>query len=443
MSTVAAFGKRFLLFLGIAASTFLIAFVLVTVFERKQEAKLAYVRITDVADHEPDAAVWGQNFPAEYSAYMKTARSADLVDYSKYGTYGGPVNIQKLDRDPALRRLFAGYPFSVDYREDRGHMQALEDLQATQRLGDAKPGSCVTCKSAQVPVIMQQIGTEQFYGTPAKQLIEQHNIKYAITCAECHDAKTMALAVNRPAFIVAMQERGTDVTKASRQEMRTYVCAQCHVEYYFSGANKTVVFPWAKGLSVDDMEAYYQELGFADWTHGETGAQMIKMQHPDFELWSSGIHARSGVACADCHMPYVREGATKVTDHWIVSPLTKTSTACLACHRESDEEMRQRVLAIQDRTFGQMQHAEKALLAAIDEIKAAITAGVPEAALAPARDLHRRAQMRWDFIAAESSMGFHSPQEALRVLGDATDLARQAQLAAYQARVSGPQPGGV
>jgi nitrite reductase (cytochrome c-552) len=283
---------------------------------------------------------------------------------------------------------------------------------------------------------MAQLGAEQFYATPVKQLVEQYGVKHSITCAECHDSQTMALRVNRPAFIEAMQERGIDVTKASRQEMRSYVCAQCHVEYYFRGPNKTVVFPWKNGLTIDDIDRYYQEIAFSDWTHAETGAPMIKMQHPEFETYSTGIHARAGVACADCHMPYKREGSVKITDHWLNTPLTKLTTACATCHRASEDEMRQRVFTIQDRTYAQMKHAEEALIAAIDGIRAAQAGGVTDQALARARDLHRRAQLRWDFVSAENSMGFHSPQETVRVLGDATDLARQAQLAAYQALIA-------
>ena len=70
-------------------------------------------------------------------------------------------------------------------------------------------------------------------------------------------------------------------------------------------------FPWEKGLNIDNINEYYDEYGFKDWTHKETGAPMLKMQHPEFELYSTGVHAQSGVACADCHMPYIREGAPK------------------------------------------------------------------------------------------------------------------------------------
>jgi nitrite reductase (cytochrome c-552) len=112
---------------------------------------------------------------------------------------------------------------------------------------------------------------------------------------------------------------------ASRQEMRSYVCGQCHVEYYFQGDEKRLVFPWANGLQVENMYDLYQEAEFRDWTHAETGAGVLKAQHPEFEMWSQGIHARAGVACADCHMPYVRVGAKKVSDHHVRSPLLNTN----------------------------------------------------------------------------------------------------------------------
>ena len=150
----------------------------------------------------------------------------------------------------------------------------------------------------------------------------------------------MSLRVTRPAFVEAMTARGIDVSKATRQEMRTYVCAQCHVEYYFKGDGKYLTFPWTKGLSIDQIEAYYDEYSFKDWDHAETKAPLIKMQHPDFELFSAGIHARAGVACADCHMAFKREGGVKITDHWIQSPLSNVTNACTTCHRVSEEELR-------------------------------------------------------------------------------------------------------
>ena len=424
--------QKILIFVGSIVLTVLVVSLLTSIFERKQEAKLSYLKIVEIAPGEPDPEKWSVNFPREYSAYMKTVKTSELADYSKWGRYGGSEAFNKLETAPDLTRLFAGYPFSVEYREDRGHMVALNDMLSTKRLGDAKPGPCMTCKSPQVPRFIEQHGAKTFYNTPVKSLVDSFGFKHSISCADCHDSETMALTVRRPAFLEAMAKHGVDVSKASRQEMRVFVCAQCHVEYYWQKEDKYLTFPWAKGLVVDSIEAYYDSIHFKDWEHGETKAPMLKMQHPDYELYATGIHARSGVTCADCHMPYVREGSVKITDHWIRTPLINITNACLTCHRESEGEMRGRVLEIQDKTFAQMKRAELAIISAMDGIKAAMAAGATTEELAAAQYLHRRAQMRWDFISAENSMGFHSPQEAVRILGDATDFARQAELAAYK-----------
>jgi nitrite reductase (cytochrome c-552) len=424
--------RNWLIFFGSIVLTVAIVALLVNIFEHKQEGKLNYIKLVDIAQGEPNSDLWKPNFPREYSGYIKTMKTSEMVQYSKWGRYGGSEAFSKLDRYPNMKRLFAGYPFSVEYNEERGHMHALEDMLKIKRLDDKKPGPCMTCKSPQVPQFIEKYGASRFYNTPVKTLVDSAGFKHTIGCADCHDAQTMDLKVRRPAFIEAMAKRGIDVSKASRQEMRTYVCAQCHVEYYWQKKDLYLTFPWAKGLAVDSINAYYDSLQFADWEHGETKTPMIKIQHPEFELFSSGIHARAGVACADCHMPYVREGALKVADHWVRTPLVNLNNACLTCHRESESELRDRVIEIQDKTYSLLTRAENAIIAAMDGIIVAQTAGATDDELKDARALHRKAQIRWDFISAENSMGFHSPQEAVRMLGDAIDYARQAELSAYK-----------
>ncbi len=406
--------------------------LLVNIFEHKQEGRITYLQLKEIPEGEPDPAVWRDNFPREYDSYIKTMKTSELEDYSKYGRYGGSESFQKLDLHPDYKRLFAGYGFGIDYREDRGHMNAFQDMISSKRLGDNKPGTCMSCKSPQVPKLIDSIGAEAFYKIPVKDLVEKHGFKHSVSCADCHDANTMDLKITRIAFKEAMQRRGIDLSKSDRQQMRTYVCAQCHVEYYFKGEGKYLTFPWDKGLNIDSIDSYYSDVAFTDWKHAETNSSMIKIQHPEFELWSTSIHARSNVACADCHMPYKREGAIKITDHWIRTPLENISSTCLNCHRESESEMKSRVLDIQDKTYQSMQKSEEAILAAIDAIKIAMKSGVSEKDLEEARMLHRKAQMRWDFISAENSMGFHSPQESARILADARDLARQAELSAFK-----------
>ena len=275
------------------------------------------------------------------------------------------------------------------------------------------------------------MGWEAFNRTPYNDLKDRLHL--GSSCADCHDPRTMELVITRPALINALEGRGIDITQATRQEMRSYVCAQCHVEYYFLGEDKVLTFPWSQGLTIDAIEAHFDAYGFSDWTHQETGAPMIKIQHPEFELWSSGIHARSGVSCADCHMAYVREGSVKVSDHWLRSPLMNLDQACGTCHKWPEEELRDRVVTIQDRTAGLLRRSEEALLDAIDAIVAARQAGLTDDDLMPALQLHRSAQLRWDFISSENSTGFHSSQESARVLAEAIDLARQAELRAREA----------
>ncbi len=319
--------------------------------------------------------------------------------------------------------------------EERGHYYGQIDQRNSKRVQVVnQPGACLNCHAAEAPLLIAKMGWEALNRTPYNDLKDQ--VHLGSSCADCHDPRTMELRITRPALKNALEERGVDLSKATRQEMRTYVCAQCHVEYYFLGEDKVLTFPWSQGLTIDDIEAHYDGYGFKDWTHKETQAPLIKIQHPEFELWSTGLHAKSGVACADCHMPYVRDGAVKVSDHWVRSPLTNLNKACQTCHRQDEEALRERVISIQNRTAELLRRSEEALIAAIDAIKAAQEVGATESELAEARRLYRRASMRWDFIFSENSTGFHSPQEAARVLAAAIDYARQAQLLAERVRVA-------
>jgi nitrite reductase (cytochrome c-552) len=211
-----------------------------------------------------------------------------------------------------------------------------------------------------------------------------------------------------------------------------------------------LTFPWGKGLSASDIEAYWDEKDFpdgkdfVDYSHAETGAPVLKAQHPEFELWSQGIHARNGVACADCHMPYMREGAAKVSDHWVRSPLLNVNRACQTCHRANETEILARVDLIKQRNYELLQRGGAAIVALIDGVMSAKAAGATPQALEPALRLQRRAQWRLDFIAAENSMGFHAPQEAAKILAEAIDYARQGELAALSStlppRTAAPSP---
>jgi nitrite reductase (cytochrome c-552) len=434
--------------------------LLLNVAEHKQEAKNPFFRVVDLADDTENPETWGKNFPLQYDGYARTTDQ----QRTKYGgseamprtpTQADPRSVvaqSRLEEDPRLKTMWAGYAFAVDFREERGHAYMLDDQTFTERQNVVKqPGTCMQCH-ASVYVPMRTLGggdpVKGFEAMNAMPYTEARtHVKYPVACIDCHDPKTLQLRVTRQAFIEGMRaykaSQGVadyDVnTMASRAEMRSFVCGQCHVEYYFKGPEKRLVFPWARGLSVDRMLEYYDEVGHKDWVHAETGAEVLKAQHPEFENWNQGIHARSGVACADCHMPYQREGAFKISDHHVRSPLLNVNRACQTCHKWSEQELKARAEQIQDRTMQLRNVAMDALVALIADIKAAKAAGATDEQLAAARKAQRHAQFLLDYCEAENSMGFHAPQEVARVLGLSIDRSRQGQLSVRPVLIGSPQ----
>ncbi len=424
--------------------------LLVNILERRTEARNPFYRVVELTDRTTDPAVWGKNFPLQWDGYRRTVdqvrtRFGGSEAVPRTPTQADPRSVvaqSKLEEDPRLRILWAGYAFARDFREERGHAYMLEDQTYTERqLATPQPGTCLHCHASVYVPYMELGGGDPIRGFERMNRMPfaeaRRLVTHPVACIDCHAPDTLQLRVTRPGFIegiralkAAQGVRDYDVnTMATRQEMRAYVCGQCHVEYYFRGPEKRLVYPWARGLAVDQILAYYDAEGFRDWVHERSGAPVLKAQHPEFELWSQGIHARSGVACADCHMPYRRVGALKISDHHVRSPLLDVNAACQTCHRWPEDELRARVYAIQERTFELRNRAMDAVIALIGDIETAARAGRTERELARARDFQRRAQFYLDFVEAENSTGFHAPQEAARILGAAIDFARQGQVA--------------
>jgi nitrite reductase (cytochrome c-552) len=429
--------------------------LLVNILRRQQEAQNPFYRVVELTDLTEDPAVWGKNFPLQYDGYRRTV---DQVR-TRYGgseavprtpTEADPRSVvaqSRLEDDPRQKTMWAGYSFSVDFREERGHAFMLEDQTFTERQqAAAQPGTCLHCH-ASVYVPYRKLGGgdliagfERMNAMPYAEA--RALVTHPVSCIDCHDPGTMQLRVTRPGFIEGIRAlkafqgvANYDVNSmATRQEMRSFVCGQCHVEYYFRGPEKRLVYPWANGIRADEILAYYEQSGFADWTHAESGAPTLKAQHPEFEMWNQGIHARSGVACADCHMPYQRVGGFKISDHHVRSPLLNINRACQTCHRFPEAELRARVETIQERTFQMRDLAMNALVELIADLKEARTAGRSEAELAPARNFQRRAQFLLDFIEAENSTGFHAPQEAARILALSIDYSRRGQNSLHSGR---------
>ncbi len=407
------------IFFATVVVVFLIGLFASSIIERRQES-FAIQIVKPIPQWEPRNAVWGENFPREYESYLGT------LDTSFRSKYGGNAPVDILAHDPEIIVMWAGYAFSKGYEQGRGHLYAITDIRRTLRTTSPMPATCWTCKSTDVPRVMDQIGVAEFYKKSWQDL--GHEIVNPIGCQDCHDPKTMNLRITRPALVEAYQRQGKDITKASHQEMRSLVCGQCHVEYYFKGEGKYLTFPWDKGFNVDSMEAYYDSYQFSDWTHALSRAPMLKAQHPDFEIAMTGVHYDRGVACADCHMPYKSEGGVKFTDHKMQSPLNNIAGSCVVCHRESEDKLRQNVYERQDKVEQMKQLAQNALTKLHIEAKFAWDKGATEDEMQPILWNIRHAQWRWDWVAAANGIGFHSPNEALRVLGTAIQKAEDARV---------------
>lgn len=436
--------------LGTAVVVAGITALLVNIFQRQQEARNPFYRVVALDDTTDDAATWGRNFPLQYDDYLRTV---DQIRTRYGGSEAEPrtpsaadprsvVAQSRLEEDPRLRELWAGYAFSQDFREERGHAYMLDDQEFTRRQQVApQPGACLHCH-ASVYVPYRRAGNGDLVRgfeilNPMPYDEARQLVRHPVSCIDCHDPATMQLRVTRPAFINGIRmlkaQRGVaayDVNaSATRQEMRTFVCGQCHVEYYFKGPDKRLEYPWGKGLTADSILAFHDSTGHIDWTHSISGARVLKAQHPEFELYSQGIHARSGVACADCHMPFKREGAMKISDHHVRSPVLNLNRACQTCHRWTEDELLARVTTIQDRTFEMRNMAIDAVLQLTKEIAGEVRRDSTSPDVRLARDYQRKAQFLADFIEAENSMGFHAGQEAARILAKSIDYSRRGQMA--------------
>jgi nitrite reductase (cytochrome c-552) len=439
-------GFLFLLIIVTATAVFTVTALLISVFQHKQEQLNPFFRVVELKDDTVDPEIWGKNFPQQYDMYKRTVD----MERTRYGgseamprtpTSEDPrakVSSSRLDADPRLKTIWAGYPFAVDFREERGHAYMLDDQTFTERQRVAKqPGACLNCHASMYTVYNKLGGGDIFKGFEkinSMTYFEARKLaKFPVACIDCHDPNTMSLRITRPAFIEgikALKEsegiKDYDVNKmATRQEMRSYVCAQCHDEYYFKGTEKRLVFPWTKGIRADQILAYYDEYGHKDWEHKLTGAKVLKAQHPEFEMWNQGIHSRAGVACADCHMPYIRIGALKISDHHVRSPLLNISRSCQTCHRATEKELLDRATRIQDTNFEVRNIAMDAVVELINKIEKSKAGGLDAALLAKAQDFQRKAQFLLDFVEAENSMGFHAPQEAARILALSLNYSRK------------------
>ncbi|QCD52075.1 ammonia-forming cytochrome c nitrite reductase subunit c552 [Campylobacter sp. RM16192] len=474
--------------------------------EKKAQERHYPLMLNKVSDLNPDIREWGKNFPTQYD---DTVAMKDIFFETPFA---GSVPYSKLMRWPAATVFWQGYAFAVDYNRPRLHFYSQIDQIETMRNNkeylnahglpafNGQPGFCVNCHTGHLTAIINDPSYTVLRTDPTEsskqdmpffdidkengqarkeawakmnaipyfdvmKMVEEKYGKDAYggshlgsSCADCHHPDDMSLRVTRPGFVNAMVKRGYEADlkqgiKATRAEMRNYVCMQCHVEYY-PGKQATLVFPWSKWpkdepFKIEMFDQHFDEmhdkgLFLADYKHKQTDAKMIKMQHPEAELHTTSIHARSGVTCVDCHMPYKRVGATKVTNHIVQTPFADITASCKTCHMQSEDELKERISFIQNRHAHELRKCENDLLSLIEDLKTArveLAKHSDFSGLAPDEQkksisealkeplwMHRKAHIRWDFAFSENSYGFHGPQEAARIIGQCQSIAREGQL---------------
>ncbi|MEQ8200122.1 MAG: ammonia-forming cytochrome c nitrite reductase subunit c552 [Syntrophomonadaceae bacterium] len=371
-----------------------------------------------VTGNTTSSATWAGFYPSQWESYLGNQANAEKPS--------------QLESKPYMKTIYAGTGFAIEYNEPRGHTYTIEDINAIDPARRKTGAACFTCKSPQVPGLMEKYGA-QYYLMSFDQI--KGEVTEPIGCADCHDPQTLELRLTRPALIEALQRQGRDVNQLSKQEMRSLVCAQCHVTYYFEPGTKKVTFPWDKGVKADQILAYFDEENFTEWTHPIAGSGLVKARHAEYETFMGSTHQTAGVSCADCHMPYTVSGTSKISSHVWQSPLQNIDQSCTQCHGDDTNWLVQRVETIQTQVKQSQELAGNAVVEAINELKISReTPTVDQAKLQEAMTLHRKAQWYLDYVMVTNGYGFHNPTETLTNLNIAIDSARKAVDAAKTAR---------
>ncbi len=437
--------QGWLLFCGSMVVVFVLGLLVSSLMQRRAEVASVFNNKRTVFEDSIIAQneKFKQDYPREYETWAMTE------DTTFRSMYNGSQETDELADRPEMVILWAGYAFSRNYNTPRGHKHCIEDLRKILRTGtpgldgdgDMQPATCWTCKGPDVPRMMRELSDSKSVFAPANYYAGKWSelgnaIVNSVGCSDCHDARTMDLRPARPAIYEAWQRAGKDLTKASHQEMRSLVCAQCHTEYYFikpddpnnPGKANYLMFPQDKGMTCEAAEEYYDSIGFYDYIHPLSKTPILKAQHPGYEMALQGIHGQRGVSCADCHMPYKQEGGVKFSDHRITSPLANIDRTCQTCHREDAEVLRQNVYERQQKTRESRTKLEKQLAAAHIEAKFAWEKGATDEEMKPVLQLIRSSQWRWDYAFASHGASFHAPQEVQRLFSDGLVQAQEARL---------------
>jgi len=409
-------------------------------------SKPEQVKTVQIAAGEIDPEKWGKAYPEEYKLWKET-ENPTAAGKSKYkrGFDADKITYDKLSEFPYMALLFNGWGFGVEYNEPRGHSYMVRDQLDIDPSRIKAGGVCLTCKTPYAPKLEKEMGLN-YYKTPYKEVLAQipeNHRALGVACIDCHDNKDMSLKISRGfTLTAALKDMGVDHEKLSRQEMRSVICAQCHVTYNIPKDKDMksvgVFFPWQGSkwgaITVENViKKIRSDASYGEWKQNVTGFKLGFIRHPEFELFSNNsVHWKAGASCADCHMPYTKVGSHKLSDHRVMSPLKNDLRACMQCHTETAEWLRNQVTTIQDRTVALMLrsgYATATVAKLFEATHKAQEAGkkIDKALYDKAKDYYEEAFYRSIYVGAENSVGFHNPTEAMRILGDSTAYASKAE----------------
>jgi nitrite reductase (cytochrome c-552) len=353
---------------------------------------------------------WEAYFPEIVASYRQNADNNYRISY--------------LDSDPYLVNIYEGYGFAKDYTSAVGHTYCLEDVHNTER--PHALANCLTCKTADFTKMVNDMGEDAYQLDFEETFASMSENVGCYTCHENNELNDGQLSVTHSYLALALGEDYEGIAP------EILACGQCHIEYYFDPETK------ATRLSHDSIEtmgpeatlAYFDEIGFADWTQESTGTRLLKAQHPEMETYLSGsVHAKMGLTCADCHMgKAVSETGVEYTNHYWRSPLGDADllATCAQCHGDTD--MAVKVQKIQAEITGVEKLLGNRLSALKDSLAEAVAAGTyTEEQLDEIRSLYRSAQWYWDYCYVENAEGAHNSNFARDCLYKAEELMKEAE----------------
>ena len=414
--------KKLALFAG-AAALIAIAFMLFmtnSIMQRKVEAVQIQTPKVSMKENESNNWKFKEAYPHEFHSWLKTKDNK-------------PAKTDVLADNPAVMVIFGDSGMSKSREGTTGHYYGLIGLYEPLRSGlkGASTPTCVACHSSDVPRLIEQYGEDGFFAATKFNMLEETT--NPIGCANCHDTKTMGLKVTLPHAIDGIKEMGKDPNNLSQGELRNFVCVQCHSEYYSKKVlvdDKNVsklVTPLKFFENIEKLEEFYDKKAQKDYTHNLSKTPMLRAQHSEAGMAMNGIHYQRGVSCADCHMPYIKEGGVKYTSHDSKSPVSRIDKTCQNCHRESEQTLMNDITNRKSIYQANVASLEKTLADTHLLVKKALDAGAKVEELTSIHEHLRTSQWRWDYVASARGSFFHAPIESMRLVATGLDHAHKAK----------------